>query len=368
MGGPLATYPPAPEEPTPPLDRRRHPFHTHEAIHRQPSSIAATLSRVVDETHAFHDLPPSGRLLFVGTGTSYHSALAAAQGAFAASDGRYRAMAAEAFTLVDSAEPLPDADLAVLVSASGRTAITRRAAERIGEANIPRLLITASPGSPLAALVDHEFVTAAGAEESWCHTVSHTTSICAGLGFASRPVADGPNRFRFLADAAAGALGSESQIVDWAERVAHCERVLIVGSGMARPTAAEAALKFREAAGRFSATVGVEELLHGVLPSVDSRTLVLAAATTPLERQRGLTGLDAAAALGAEVGLVSTVDGSPGEHELVLPSVPPIGSPVVQAVAFQLLAYWVAVADGRNPDAIGLDDERQLTAHRLFGT
>lgn len=350
------------------MDRRRHPFHTHEAIHRQPSSIAATLSRVADATNTFSDLAPTGRLLFIGTGSSYHGALAAAQGAFAASDGRYRAVAAEAFSLVDSSEPLPDADLAILVSASGRTAITRRAAERVAEANIPRLLITATPDSPLGRIADHEFVTAAGPEQSWCHTVSHTTAICAALAFASRPSADGPNRFRFLEEAVAEALNTESAIVDWAERVARCERVLLVGSGMARPTAAEAALKFREAAGRFSAAVGVEELLHGVLPSVDDRTLVLVAATTALERDRGLTGLLAAEALGAEVGLVSTVDGTPDDRELALPEVPPVASPIVHAVAFQLLAYWMAVSDGRNPDAIGLDNETQLAAHRLFGT
>ena len=52
-----------------------------------------------------------------------------------------------------------------------------------------------------------------------------------------------------------------------------------------------------------------------------------------------------------------------GHHEIELSVQEPIGQPI----PFQLLAYWVAVSDGRNPDVMGLDDPRYFRARASFG-
>lgn len=368
--GPRMVSLPAPQRPDPPLGRTRHPYFMHEMIRRQ--AVAGRGSyRVATESLAAEPLPPpTGELLCVGQGTSFHAALAAAGAAQTALGPGTRSWALSSFDVVDRAVPAVAGRLALVFSAGSDTALTVAAQAHLREVGARILLITAHPEGPSVPLADRVVTTQYADETSWTHTVSFTAALVAWSAILhgwTGGRGDTTATEEAIGDAVTAALATENAIVDKVEKFAPREQLLLVGSGAGEPSAREAALKLREASGRFCASVGIEELLHGVLPSVSDRTGVLAISSTPLQRERALQGLHAAELLGAETLLVDTSGGAAGDRILALPAIDWLPPPVLQVVPFQLLAYWLAVSEGRNPDVMGLEDPKVMAARSSFG-
>jgi glucosamine 6-phosphate synthetase-like amidotransferase/phosphosugar isomerase protein len=354
---------PPPQEPKPPVGRTRHPFFMHAMVRRQQVAVQATLA----EASAYSAVPlirdPGARLLTTGIGTSFHAALAVAAAARIAAPGRV-VEARPAFDLLEGTEPVR-ADLGVAFSESAETHVTVRALEILRARKIPSLLITAASRGAGRDAAGAVFETKYAREDSWTHTVSFAASVAAGWVLVqSEP---DPVAHATVVEAIGDTLDVEPKVLETVEALGNRDRFVVVGSGTAEATAREAALKIREATGRFATAVGVEELLHGVLPSVNEKTAVLAISGTALERRRAQEGLVAARHLDAFVWHIDTSGAATVENGLALPPVPPAIAPIVQAIPFQWLAYWIAVQDGRNPDIMGLDDPKVLAARRSFG-
>ncbi len=359
---------PGPEEPSPPIGRTRHPYRTHEMIRRQAVAVHGTMA-AMGEVAARIPPPKAGtRLLFTGLGTSFHAAIAGAWAARELAPNGPFVEALAAFDLLAHPSTLEGVGTAIVFSAEGGTALTLAAMRAMRERGIRQVLVTAREASRSAELADHVLVSRYANEESWMHTVSYTAALGATVRLleAWSPSAP-PLAEDVVPEAVTAALATETYLLDRMDALTSRDRVVLLGSGPAEATAREGALKLREGAGRFAAAVGVEEFLHGVLPSVTERTEVIAVVGTPLERARAESALRAAAHVGAHTLLVDTSGGGPAEGVLALPALPPYAGPIVQVIPLQLLAYWLGVNDGRNPDVMGLDDPRYLAARRTFG-
>ncbi len=358
---------PGPDEPSPPVGRTRHPYHAHEMIRRQAVAVQGTMAAAVEAAARIPPPPAEGRLLFTGMGTSFHAAVAGAWAVRELAPGR-DAEAFAAFDLVAHPSVLAGVGTAVVFSAEGETALTLAAMRAMRERGIRQVLVTARERSRSVDLADHFLVSRYAEETSWMHTVSYTAALGATVRLLETwfPPAE-PLAADAVPDALTSALATEPFLLDRMDDLTSRDRVVLLGGGPAEATAREGALKLREGAGRFAAAVGVEEFLHGVLPSVTERTEVIAAAGTPLERTRAATALAAAGLVGAHTLLIDTSGGAAGEGVLSLPALPAYAGPIVQVVPIQLLAYWLGVNDGRNPDVMGLDDPRYLAARRSFG-
>lgn len=361
---------PAPQEPHPPLGRTRHPYFMHEMIRRQAVASRATLGTALETAGGIAAPPKGAPILFVGLGTSFHAALGARAMARSLLGSGAVLRAVNSFDVLDEPARLEGAAHALVFSSSGDTALTVRAMERLKELGILQTLITGTAKSPSTALANNTILTRYAEETSWAHTVSYTTALCAALVLLRHwagvpPTPDGTDD-PLTEDVVAG-LALENPIVESVERFAERSTIVILGSGPANVTAREAALKLREAAGRFVATAGVEEFLHGTIPSVTDRSAVLAVTNTPFQRARAEQGLAAVRELGAETLLVDSSGGAPSDGVLVIPPLPPALALIPQVIPFQLLAYWLATSEGRNPDVMGLDDPRYLAARRSFG-
>lgn len=341
----------------------------HDMIRRQ--ELAARLSLLAGTEFADKISPPAdgARLVFVGIGTSYHAALAGENQARTYGGGRWPTLALPAFELADPSRALPPGDSAFFFSASGETALTLQAQERWKEAGRPSVLLSATANSPSSALTDSVVLTRQADEASWTHTVSYTAAVCASHAlfgtWAGAPASE--LDIDVASAGVAAAVASESSVVTAAERLSGCDRILLLGSGAGEVAAREGALKVREAAGRFVTTAGIEEALHGILPSVNERTAVIAVVTTDYERQRARSVARAVAELGAPTWTIDLGAASGDDQGLALPAVPSGLVPAVGAIPLQLLAYWLAVGDGKNPDVMGLDDAQRLAARRTFG-
>lgn len=360
---------PVPVPPRPPNDRYRHPFHLHEMIRRQPIAAATTLTAV--RAAALPELPSSGRVLFTGIGTSFHAALALARAAQSEGPTPLRhAVAVPAFELRNDPPGLDDVSLAVVLSATGTTDVTRRAMERLQARHVPILLLTASEKATLRGSADTTFVTQYAEEASWTHSVSYTAALVAGHGLLARWTGADAARWGVLEelpDYLNASLAYEAKAVDLAEKLADRQRWILLGSGPRAVTVREGALKLREAASKFVTPLGVEEVLHGSLAPVDDGCVMVALAGTALEAARARQALDAARALGAETLLLDSTPGAQGPDAWTLRPLAGALGCLTDIGPFQLLAYWMAVALGRNPDMMGLDDARQMAAAAKYG-
>lgn len=360
---------PPPESPRPPEDRHRHPFHMHDMMRREPVAARTTLSAL--ESATLPELPSEGRVLFTGIGTSFHAALAVARAAAAEAPKPLRyATAVPAFELRNGPPGLDDVTLAVAFSASGETDVTRRAVRSLKERGVKVLVITASERAPIAAEADATFTTRYSDESSFAHTVSYVSAVVAGTAIVARWAGANAERmaaFDQLPDAITAALACETGLVDTAERLAEHPHWYLAGSGYRAPTVREGALKLREAAGRFAAPVGIEEILHGPMGALDARSVVVAITGTPLESARARQGLAAAREIGAETIHLDSTPGATGREAWTTLPVPGPLAPIVDIAPFQVLAYWMAVSTGRNPDAIGYDDPRHRAARAKYG-
>ena len=190
----------------------------------------------------------SGRRVFlVGTGTSWH---AANQGAF------FLRLAGVEAVPVSAAEcvlwgPRPSADDAlVILSHRGTKRYTRQVLEQARADDVPTVTI-GGQGSP-----DTDIETVAQ-ETAGTFTASHLGALARLAQLAVALGAD-LGELDAVPDAVAEALAAPSPGVELPER-----GLELVGAGPNQWTAAEGALKIREAARLFTQGLAVEQLLHG---------------------------------------------------------------------------------------------------------
>jgi glucosamine--fructose-6-phosphate aminotransferase (isomerizing) len=361
---------PPPDEPAPPQGRSRHPYFMHDMIRRQSVAAHATCRSTAESLRAQPVEPPGRRLLLVGLGTSFHAALAAEETGRRRFLGRWEVIARTSCDLLESPDLATPETLAVVYSASGETHFTQQAQHLLRQRGARQILITANEEGPSTALADRALVSQYADETSWTHTVSFTTALVSTQVLFHAWGGEAPPEGGWedeVGESVNQALATENRMIEVADELTPRTEFLFVGSGPCEATAREAALKLREATGRFSAGVGVEELLHGVLPSVSNRTAVVALAHSEFQRARAAQGLRAAREAGAKTLMI---DGSGGAPDDGIVSVPPAERPLPAArlvIPLQLLAYWMAVSEGHNPDIMGLDEARILSARRQFG-
>ena len=279
------------------------------------------------------------RVLAVGTGTSWHAAGQAAVLLRAAGLDASAAQSADAATC----GPLPGEGGALLAfSHTGAKRYTAQAAQRARERGA-HVVQVSGEGVPGADLVTVE------RESSSAYTASHLGALLRAAQVAAALGAELP------------ALAEVPAAVDRAYRDRHEDGPLasppqrlmeFTGGGINQWTAAEGALKIREAAYVASEGLAVEQFLHG--PSVALRSH---------DRLVALDGGGTWSARIAEVVNAARASGIPVTH-VVEDGLGELLSIFPLTVAVQRIALETAEALGVNPDTFGLDlPERQAWDH-----
>jgi len=292
----------------------------------------------------------SGRIFLVGTGTSYHGALA---GQFMLRSGGLDAWAVRAFEFARYPPPLHADDGLILLSHRGSKRFSRDSLDAFGKDSSRWIAITGD-GS---AIEGPGVVHTVAQERSPVHTASHTgamlriAQVAAALGrprWAER-LGDVPGEVRAAVERG-DAVEAAAAGVDF-RPVAY-----FVGGGPARATAYEGALKLREAAHLVSAEgLDVEGVLHGPLVSIQpGRPVVLVKQPGPsADRLR-----EVEAALG-DIGARPLSFESPSGLDEVLAT-------IVNVVPLQWLAYHVSRRLGVDADSFRRDEVAYARAQSRF--
>jgi glucosamine--fructose-6-phosphate aminotransferase (isomerizing) len=243
-------------------------------------------------------------------------------------------------TLYDASLDYRDA-LVLGISQSGASPDVAGVVEAATEQGAITIAITNEPDSLLGRSAKHVIALRTGPERSVAATKTYTASLGAIAALAG---VDGEELAQ-LPDAMARQLAVGVPF----EAAAGWERLAVVGRGVAYGTAFEAALKLSELTGVIAAPWSSADFMHGPIAIVEPGFPVLAIAPSgpTLDGIREL--LDAAAARGADVTVISDAEFG-GYRKIALEPVPEWLSPLVAVIPAQLLAVGAAQPLGRDVD------------------
>ena len=294
-------------------------------------------------------------LHIVACGTAYHSGLCMKHAV-----QKFARLPAEAFIASEYrySDPIvPKNTLAVAVSQSGETADTLAAAALAKERGARVLAVTNVPYSSLERMSDFVLPTRAGREIAVAATKSFNAQLAAlyalagalaeSRGKSAPPLAGIQPLVREAA--AAG-----ERVRSWTPYFVGAKSVFFLGRGADYVAAREGSLKLKEISYLPSEGYPAGELKHGTLALVDGRTPVVAVVTDPALADKTMNAVHEVYARGAAVFLITNVPACLSCAEItasvLLPKCEPAYSPMLSSLPLQLLAYYVAIARGNDPD------------------
>ena len=357
------------------LDLGAHQHFMQKEIHEQPTAIAQTARRVIEEGRFLPSLFGAEAeavfrkvegVLIVACGSSYYAGSVARHwieqiarlpcNVEIASEYRYRDAYAHPNYIV------------VAVSQSGETLDTLEALKHAkASGHIASLAVCNVRDSAIPLECQLAGYTAAGVEIGVASTKAFTAQLvvlfqlAVVLGVMRGAVSEAQEalyveQLRQLPQLAGQALALEPQIRTWAVEIAPKQHALFLGRGLLSPVAMEGALKLKEIAYVHAEACPAGELKHGPLALVDAELPVVVLVPDNHLRDKVKANVSEVQARGgvmyllAEEGCdLSGLD----DAKLKVIETPKFDSPlapVVTSIPLQLLAYHAALARGNNVD------------------
>ena len=338
-------------------------------IHEQPAALANALRGRVDERGVniaeldALDLARVHRVLLLACGSSYHAGLVGKRvfeewtrlpaEAVIASEFRY-------------ASPVIDENtLAILITQSGETADTIASMRLAKSAGAQTLALTNTIGSSITRGVTATVNLQVGPEIGVVASKTFSAQVLLleliALDWARRSgalpaarIVELAQQFARLPDVVQGALGTDHQMQQLAEKIWTRRSCFFFGRGFGYPTALEGALKLKEVSYLHAEGYPAGELKHGPIAMLDPEIPVIAIATRSATLEKVVSNIQEVRARKAPViALATEGDGKIAEHAedvVYLPHVAEELAPVVATVPLQLLAYHVAIKRGADVD------------------
>ncbi len=333
-------------------EKGNYPHFIIKEILEQPSVLEIFADRNENILEIAHMINKSFGSFFIGCGTASYAALVASYYFSAIAKKHINFCVGSEFPL--HKHFLTDRSLVIAVSQSGETADILEAVKAAKENNAKIVSIVNVPGSTLMRSSDYSLLTPAGAEKAVCSTKAFTLQISAALllSYASAGrFQDGLKLLKETSCKIKGMLTDEymDKIKSLAKHVASKEHIYVIGKGFNYPIALEAALKIKEVSYIHAEGFASGELKHGVIALIERNTPCIALVANDETKQDVLTG---AAEIKLRGGFIIGV--APQMHEVFdfwVP-VPDAGnaSPIVNVIPMQLLAYYLALERGCDPD------------------
>ena len=338
-------------------------------INEQPSALANALRGRVDEkgVHLAEldalDFSRVKRVVLLACGSSYHAGLVGQRvieqwvrvpaEAIIASEFRY-------------ASPVIDAQtLAILITQSGETADTIASMRLAKSAGAQTLALTNVIGSSITRGVTTTINLQVGPEVGVVASKTFSAQVLLleliALDWAKRigsldaaRVTELAQQFARLPDMVEGALGTDNQMKQLAEKIWTRKSCFFFGRGFGYPTALEGALKLKEISYLHAEGYPAGELKHGPIAMLDPDIPVIAIAMRSATLEKVVSNIQEVRARKAPViALATEGDAAITKHAddvVYLPHAPEEFTPIVATVPLQLLAYHVAIARGCDVD------------------
>jgi glucosamine--fructose-6-phosphate aminotransferase (isomerizing) len=324
-------------------------------IHEQPRVIRDTLAEYISAAEPAAALtgPEGGGLegtLILACGTSYHAGLAGKYIIEELVNVPVRAEMADEFVYSGC---ISAGNRAIVITQSGETLDTLKAIKKLKEQGCRVITITNVVGSTATRIADQTVYTRAGPEISVAATKTFIAQLIALYWLALpysrvdiRRLDDLILELRQLPVKVQQVLDNEEVIAGFARKLAGFDNVFYIGKGINYPIALEGALKLKEISYIHAEGYAAGELKHGPFALLGSQTPVVAVVAQDNTYEAIVTSIKEIKARHSPVlALVSEDDDTMVEladSVITIPRIDPLFSPVVNSVALQLLAYFVA--------------------------
>jgi len=324
-------------------------------IHEQPKVIRDTIGGYAAEGEPVVELAATGEyelgdVLILACGTSYHAALI---GKYLIEELTRTPVRTELASEFNYCGRTSAENVSIVITQSGETADALKAIKRLRGEGCRVIVITNVVGSTASRIADRVIYTRAGPEISVAATKSFIAQLMA-LYWLTLPYSKIDTRrldnliteLRQLPGKVQQVLDQESVIADCARQLAKFDDVFFIGRGINCPVALEGALKLKEVSYIHAEGYAAGELKHGPFALLGKDAPVVAVVARDHTYEAMLTNIKEVKARHSPVtAIIGEGDGE--VEELVdtivtVPRVEPIFSPVVNAVAIQLLAYYAA--------------------------
>lgn len=328
-------------------------------IHEQPRVIRNTFKGYISALEPAVNLgipidTDFKDILIVACGTSYYAALVGKHIIQSLTQIPVRVEIASEFNYSDT---VLDKTWVIAITQSGETADSLRALKKAKQLGLRTLAITNVVGSSATRIADETLYITAGPEICVAATKSFIAQLTilylitlawASINIRSRvsliaELRQLPNKVQELLD-------REEQIAEYGKYLASYQNVFFVGRGLNYPVALEGALKLKEISYIHAEGYPAGELKHGPFALLTSNTPIVAIASRDSTYETLLANIKEIKA--RESPVIAIAEESDDEIQkyvdfvIRVPKVDPIFSPVVNAVALQLLAYYTAKERG----------------------
>jgi len=362
--------------------RNFHPYFMWDSISTTPEFLRRAIGEeesIKSVAKKIADKEPL-KIFLTGCGTSHHSAIA----------GRYilenvvklPAESVPAFELLNyPPQGLNNRATLIAFSHSGASKATVDVVRLAKENGAFTIALTCTSQSSITKASDYTIMVPGKEEKAAPQTRGYTVALMTtyllsiSLGILTRP--QDTQRFvelRKKLDSVCGTVetvlrSTEGLIAEVAGKYRDVKDFFIVGGGPNYVTALEAALKMKEASLVHAEGEEVEEMAHGPIYSLDKDMVVIAVAPLGKSYTRMLDIVKAANAIGSPN--ISIVDEKDTELSKIstevirVPSGPEEFTPITYLLPLQMLAYYIALKKGHNPDLIRTDEQEYSNVSQI---
>jgi glucosamine--fructose-6-phosphate aminotransferase (isomerizing) len=338
-------------------------------IHETPGAIrSATLGRAVADKNlvklgglegVLGQLKYIDRIVIVAMGTSYYAGLVGEYLIEELAGIPVEVQLASEFNYRN--EPFSRSTALLAISQSGETADTIAALKKVEDYGVLRLGIVNAVGSSIARMTDAGVYCHAGPEKAVASTKAFIAQVTVLLLIALHLSNGRSPRFKPLLEEldnlpakAQAILDQAEQIKNVAEKYADYRDFLFIGRHNGFPAALEGALKLKEISYMHAEGYAAGEMKHGPLAMIDENFPTFAVATnSPLLDKTYSNIQEIRARKGPVVALATEGNDSIKEmcnDVIYIPETEPETEPILQVIAMQLFAYYIATKRGHDVD------------------
>ena len=323
-------------------------------INEQATAVRNTLTQKENIQQIIEDAGDIQRICFVACGTSYHASLTGKYLIESLAGIPTDVILASEFKY--SANTLNDKTLVIFISQSGETADSLKALD-VANQTSQTLGIVNVAGSSITRRAKYVVQTQAGPEIGVAATktyVAQLTAIYLLAAVLSKNV-ELLNELDKVPDFIDEVLLSVDLVKDLSKRYNYASDFFYLGRGYSYPTALEGALKLKEITYIHGEGYAAGELKHGPLALIDEGIPVVVIIPPGDNYRKTMSNLEEVKSRGANVLAI----GSDNDESLkskaddvisVNSEVKEIIAPLVYIVPLQLIAYYITLEKGHDPD------------------
>ena len=323
-------------------------------INEQTTAVRNTLTQRENIQSIIDDIDDIQRICFVACGTSYHASLTGKYLIESLAGIPTDVILASEFKY--SANTLNDKTLVIFISQSGETADSLKALDVANETSVTLGIVNVA-GSAITRRAQYVIQTQAGPEIGVAATKTYVAQLTAIYLFAALVSKNSEllNELDRVPDFIDESLTNDSLVQELSRRYNYARDFFYLGRGYAYPTALEGALKLKEITYIHGEGYAAGELKHGPLALIDEGIPVVVIIPPGDNYRKTMSNLEEVKSRGANVlAIGSDMDESlKAKADAVIPinnDVKEIIAPLVYIVPLQLMAYYITLEKGHDPD------------------